>query len=77
MKVEHLYSAPPTLADQTQIEKVRRTIEQALADGVVSREDNDQILATIYADGKVSREECELFRVLQEKVWRGEVALDD
>jgi hypothetical protein len=25
----------------------------------------------------VSQEECELFRVLQEKVWRGEVAIED
>ncbi|MEB3162582.1 MAG: hypothetical protein VKK80_05085 [Prochlorothrix sp.] len=77
MRVEHFYSLPSTVVDPSQVEKVRRTIEQALADGVVSREENDQILATLYANGKVSQEECELFRVLQEKIWRGEVALDD
>ncbi|MEB3274866.1 MAG: hypothetical protein ACO4AI_01625 [Prochlorothrix sp.] len=77
MRVEHFYTTPATTADQDQIEKVRRTIEQALADGVLSREENDQILSTIYSDGKVTQAECELFRVLQEKIWRGEVSLDD
>jgi hypothetical protein len=77
MLVEHYYGSAPSPADNDQMSRVRKAIEHALADGVLSRDENDQILATIYGDGKVSQEECELFRVLQEKVWRGEVAIED
>ncbi|KKJ01077.1 hypothetical protein [Prochlorothrix hollandica] len=77
MKVEHFNAKPPTLADSDQVSRVRSAIQNALADGVLSRQDNDQILTVMYADGKVSQEECELFRVLQAKIWRGEVCLED
>ncbi|MBO9999600.1 MAG: hypothetical protein J7641_11435 [Cyanobacteria bacterium SID2] len=55
------------------VEKARRALE----DGVVSRDERDSIVAAIYADGKVSVEECELFRTIQEKIWQGEILIAD
>ncbi len=56
---------------------IRKMIERALADGKLSRQESDDIKAAISADEKVTEEECEMFRQLQEKVWRGEVQLEN
>jgi hypothetical protein len=58
------------------IESIRRKIEQALADGKLSRLESEAIKAAIYADKQVSPEEAELFRELQDKIWQGEVQID-
>ncbi|WP_017661711.1 hypothetical protein [Baaleninema simplex] len=51
--------------------------KRALEDGVVSREERDALIAAIYADGKVSVEECAIFREIQEKIWDGEILIAD
>ncbi|MBP0019214.1 MAG: hypothetical protein J7647_16890 [Cyanobacteria bacterium SBLK] len=56
--------------------KVKETIERALADGCLSRQESQSIKRAMYADGKVSPEECELWRQLQDKIWKGEIYLD-
>ena len=43
---------------------------------VITRKEHDDILQAIYADGKVSREESRLFRLIQEKIWQGEIYMD-
>jgi hypothetical protein len=56
--------------------KVRQAIERALADGYLSRLESDSIKTAIYQDKQVTKEECRLFRELQQKIWQGEVILD-
>lgn len=56
--------------------KVRQAIERALADGYLSRLESDSIKTAIYQDKQVTKEECKLFRELQQKIWQGEVILD-
>jgi hypothetical protein len=56
--------------------RVKKMIERALADGKLSSRESQDIKAAIYADKKVSSEECKLFRLLQEKIWQGEVQID-
>ncbi|MDC0832718.1 hypothetical protein CKA32_004564 [Geitlerinema sp. FC II] len=51
--------------------------KRVLEDGVVSREERDALIAAIYADGKVSVEECAIFREIQEKIWDGEILIAD
>jgi hypothetical protein len=57
--------------------KVKQKIEQALADRCLSRQESQNIKRAMYVDGKVTPEECELWRQLQDKVWKGEVYLED
>jgi hypothetical protein len=56
--------------------KVRQAIERALADGYLSRAESDTIKTAMYQDKQVTKEECKLFRELQQKIWQGEVILD-
>jgi hypothetical protein len=56
--------------------KVERMIERALADGKLSRQESDQIKTAIYADKKVTPAEAKMFRLLQDKIWKGEVSID-
>jgi hypothetical protein len=56
--------------------KLRQVIENALADGRLSRAESDMIKKTFYADKKVTPEEARLWRELQQKVTEGEILLD-
>ncbi len=58
------------------IPKLKQMIENALADGRLSRQESDMIKNEIYADNQVSHEEAELWRELQDKVANGEILLD-
>lgn len=46
--------------------KLRQVIENALADGRLSRAESDMIKKTFYADKKVTPEEARLWRVTAE-----------
>ncbi|MGK7876515.1 MAG: hypothetical protein AB4426_25435 [Xenococcaceae cyanobacterium] len=59
-----------------ELSQIKVMIERALADGRLSRQESETIKAAIYSDKKVTPEECELFRLLQEKVWLGEIKID-
>lgn len=56
--------------------KLEQKIQNALADGKLSRLESDSIKAAIYADKKVTPEEAKLFRLLQDKIWKGEIQID-
>ncbi|OAB58062.1 hypothetical protein AY600_17095 [Phormidium willei BDU 130791] len=62
-------------AEQEALSDLAKRAKQALEDGVISRQERDEIVAAIYADGKVSVEECAIFRSIQEKIWLGEVII--
>ncbi|HBB32389.1 MAG TPA: hypothetical protein DDZ80_31865 [Cyanobacteria bacterium UBA8803] len=57
--------------------KIKAMVDRALADGKLSRDEREQIMNAVYADKKVTTEECELLRTLQEKVWKGEIQIED
>lgn len=53
-----------TAEEQQELDNLRHTIEQAIADGVLTPEERQQITAAMRADGKVTYEELELVRQL-------------
>ena len=60
--------------DQQELATLRQTIEQAIADGVLTQAERDTITATMRADGKVTFEELALVRQLvSDKVAAGEL----
>ncbi len=54
---------------------VKAIAERALADGMLTSEENDEIEAAIYADGIVSPEELALLEAIGQKVRDGEIQL--
>jgi hypothetical protein len=60
-----------------ELQEIKVAIERALSDGKLSRLESETIKNAIYADKKVTPEEAHLFSILQEKIWQGEVLIDD
>lgn len=56
--------------------RLKAMIERALNDGALSREESQAIKSQMYADKEVTPEESELFRELQDKIWKGEIRID-
>ncbi len=76
MKTEFTSPEETTVADQQQLQRVQATIARVLSDGYITRQEHDEVLRMIYADGKVSREEAHLFQLMQEKIWKGEIYIE-
>lgn len=57
-------------------EKLKKMIENALADGVLSRAESEMIKREIYADKKVTPEEARLWQELQKKISDGEIEIN-
>jgi uncharacterized membrane protein YebE (DUF533 family) len=62
--------------DAAALEQLKARVERAIADGYLSRSERDDIMRRIYADHRVSVEECEILRLLQNKIWEGEIQID-
>lgn len=60
-----------------ELSKIQKMVERAISDGRLTRQERDDIQAAIYADKKVTPEECELWRRVQEKIWQGELQIGD
>lgn len=58
-----------------EISKLRAMVEQALADGELSRTERDEIMNAIYSKKTITREECQLMRTLQRKIWTAEIKI--
>lgn len=52
-------------------------IERAIADGSLSRQEDEDIKAAIFSDRKVSEEEMKLYRELQKQVFDGDIIMED
>ncbi len=77
MKIERPNAPEPNPEELKDLEKLKRMIEQAIADNVLTRDERDTIAAAMYSDRKVTPQELELMRILiQEKVASGELTLD-
>ncbi|CCQ56181.1 MULTISPECIES: hypothetical protein [Crocosphaera] len=57
--------------------KLKKMIERVLADGRLSRQEDEDIKAAIAADNKVTEEEMKLYRELQQMVFKGELKMED
>ena len=57
--------------------KIKKMIDRALADGRLSRQEDEDIKAAIGADNKVTEEEMRLYRELQQLVFQGDILIDD
>ncbi len=57
--------------------KLKKMIERALADGRLSRQEDEDIKAAIAADNKVTEEEMKLYREMQQMVFEGDIKIDD
>lgn len=77
MKIEHPNAKDPTPEELKELEKLKAIIEQAVADGRLTRYEMDRINATIHADGKVTPEELTLVQELvHQKIQAGELSFD-
>ncbi|HEY9849089.1 MAG TPA: hypothetical protein V6D28_06505 [Leptolyngbyaceae cyanobacterium] len=77
MKVEHPNAEKPTPEELAQLERLQRAIENAVADGKISRQELDNIRAVTFADRKVTVAELELYRKLVlDKIEKGELEYD-
>jgi hypothetical protein len=66
-----------TVEEQQELAKLKKIIEQASADGVLTKAERDRISAAMAADRKVTCEELDLIRTLiNEKVAEGKLVLD-
>lgn len=77
MEISHPNHQELTAEEQQELEKLRKVIEQASADGIITQGERDRIASAMRSDGKVTYAELTLVRTLiQEKVAQGELALD-
>ncbi|PSB29464.1 TerB family tellurite resistance protein [Stenomitos frigidus] len=77
METEYSNKPAHPLDDAKHLEKLRSTIERAIADGKLTAQEMQTIKAIIWSNGKVSAEELDLVReLIHEKVASGEVVYD-
>ena len=55
------------------IERVREIVRRAVADRQLTRAEQDEIMAAVLADGRVSPEERDLLRQIQEDIRLGKI----
>ena len=55
------------------IERVREIVRRAVADRQLTRAEQDEIMAAVLADGRVSPEEQDLLRQIQEDIRLGKI----
>ena len=56
--------------------RIRHLVELAADDGVLTREEDECIVAAMIHRDRPTAEMCGLFRQLQEQVWNGELTLE-
>lgn len=62
-------------ADQAQLDKLKVAIDRAIADGLVSKDEYEQIKRVMWADGKVAPAELDLINeLIHQRIARGELA---
>lgn len=76
MQVDKPNREPLSEDDRQALTDLRRRIEQTIACGSISLKEHTAILAQMYADGVVTDRECELFRLMQEKIWCGDLYIE-
>lgn len=74
MKIER---REPNAQELKDLKKLKKAIEQAIADGVVTKDERDRISAIMYEDGKITPQELGMLHdMVQSKVQSGDLVLD-
>lgn len=77
MNIEQLtLRTQPTTFGQVSYIQLKRLVEKAAEDGVLTREENEVIVAAMTSRDRPTAEMCTVFRQLQEQVWNGELVLE-
>lgn len=66
MEIERPNAAPLTKADLAHLETLRSVVEHAVADGLITSEEREDIARVIWADGEATPQELDL---VQDLVW--------
>jgi hypothetical protein len=74
MNIEQLSAHKAAIATFQQLEAL---MVQAASDGQITHEEETSIKAAMLRSGQITPAMCGLFRRLQERVWDGELALDE
>lgn len=73
----HIERPQPSHEEMQELKKLKKVLEQASSDGVISKVEREIISSTIYADGKVIPEELEMLtEMVHVRVQSGELVLD-
>lgn len=70
-------NSPLSPKEQADLERLKAAINRALSDGWLSRQEREEIVEMAQADNKISQEEIALFRMVQEKIWKGEIQIEN
>lgn len=74
MKIERPNAKLPTPEELQDLERLKKAIEQVIANGRVSKAECDRIKGMMWADGKITPEELELCRtMIYSKIDTGEL----
>lgn len=72
MDIQHPHAQTLSEEEKAELDHLKKIIETAIADGVLTATEMARIKQQMAADGKVSPEELELYRLLvQEKIDQG------
>ncbi len=69
-------NSPLSPKEKADLERLKATVDRALSDGWLSRQEREEIVEMARADNKISQEEIALFRMVQEKIWKGEIRIE-
>ncbi|WP_204137717.1 hypothetical protein [Halomicronema sp. CCY15110] len=58
-------------------QKIEALMVQAASDGQITHAEETSIKAAMLRSGQITPGMCRLFRLLQERVWDGELSLDE
>lgn len=65
-----------TIEGSEKVEQLQKLIEQVLADGILSRQEREEIFAAALGDNTISEKTVTLWRQIQEQIWRGEIQIE-
>jgi len=77
MQVSKPNQHPLSSDQQAALNALEQRINTILSRGTISRSERDELMSRIYADGEVLDQECQLLRRIQDKVWAGELFIED
>lgn len=70
-------NSPLTPQEKADLDRLKAAIDRALSDGWLSRQEREEIVEMARADKKISQEEIALFKSIQEKIWKGEIRIEN
>ncbi len=77
MEISHPHQRELTLEEMREFDKFRAIIKNAITDGIITKDERDQIECVMQKDSMVTFDELELVRTLiNDKVASGEITLD-